>query len=132
LRAFDTILYSHGTAKLGERYDQYSVAALIRNTTYDNDTEQTLQSYMFVSSAGYADESYLNSNVYGNRDILYMLADQMGKKLVPIGIDIKVFASEELSISTGQAYAWTVILTGVLPITVLIVGGVICYRRKRS
>ena len=61
-----------------------------------------------------------------------MLADQMGKKLVPIGIDLKVFASEELSISTGQAYAWTVILTAALPLTVLVTGGVICFRRRRS
>jgi hypothetical protein len=131
-RSYDTVLYSHASSKLGNKQGQYSVASLVRYTTFDNDTEQTLQSYMFVSSAGYADESYLNSNVYGNRDILYMLADQMGKKLVPIGIDIKVFASEELSISTGEAYAWTVILTGALPLTVLVVGGVICYRRKRS
>ncbi len=131
-RAYDPILYSHGTSKVGNKVGQYPVAALVRNTTYDNDTEQTLQSYMFVSSAGYADENYLNSNAYGNRDILYMLADQMGKKLVPIGIDIKVFASEELNISTGVAYAWTVVLTGVFPIIVITVGGIVCYRRKRS
>jgi hypothetical protein len=131
-RMFDTVLYSHPTARLEGRAGQYSVAALVRNTVYDNDTEQTLSTYMFVSSAGYADEDYINSNVYGNRDIIYMLADQMGKKLVPIGIDFKVFGSEELSIATGEAYFWTVALTAVLPITVLVVGGIICFRRKRA
>ncbi len=131
-RTYDTILYSHDTATVGNKSGQYAIASLVRNEYYDNDTEQTLSSYMFVSSSGYAESEFLNSSVFGNRDILYMLATQMGKKLVPIGIDIKPFASEELSISTGAAYVWTIILTGVVPIAALTVGGIICYRRKRS
>ena len=87
---------------------------------------------MFVSSAGYVDEEYINSSVYGNRDIIYMLADQMGKKLVPLGIDMKAFESEAITIATAEAYFWTVMLTGVLPLAVIVVGTVICYRRKRS
>lgn len=131
-RSYDEILYSHDTAKVGNKQGQFAIASLVRNTTYDNDTEQTLNSYLFVSSAGYANEEYLNSSVFGNRDILHMLASQMHKKLVPVGIDIKPFASEELSISTAAAYVWTVILTGVVPIAAVVVGGIVCYRRKRS
>ena len=129
-RAFDTILYSHTTAKLGTLADQYSIAALVRNTSYVE--EQPVKSYMLVTSAGYADEDYLNSSVYGNRDIIYMLADQQSKDLIPVGIDIKPFDSEELSISDGMGRFWTVLLTAVLPGGVLTAGLIICYRRKRS
>ncbi len=129
-RSYDPVLYSYNTAKLGTKAGQYEIASLIRRTKYVE--EQTLSSYMFVSSAGYVDEEYINSSVYGNRDIIYMLADQMGKKLVPLGIDMKAFESEAITIATAEAYFWTVMLTGVLPLAVIVVGTVICYRRKRS
>ena len=61
-----------------------------------------------------------------------MLATQMGKQLVPLGIEIKVFGSEALNISTGAAYVWTVVLVGVMPCAVLTVGAIVCFRRKRS
>ncbi len=131
-REYDPVLYTHSSATLGNKSGQYAVAALVRNITYNNDTEQTFQSFMFVSSEGYTDGKYLNSNAYGNRDILYMIADTMGKEKVPVGIDMKVFTSEELAISTGAAYAWTVILVAAIPVAVMVTGGVICYRRRRS
>ncbi len=130
--AYDPILYSHSTAKVGGKEGTYDVASLIRRTTIDNDTEQTLQSYMFVSSAGYAEQTYLNSNAYGNKDILRLLADQMAKELVPVGLDYKPFTSEALAISNGAAYAWTIVLTAVFPIAIITTGVIICYRRKRS
>ena len=131
-RQVGSVLYTYGSASLGDlKNKQMCIAALVRSTKYDTPTESQLDSYMFVSSAGYADAEYLNSNAYGNKDILYMLAVQMGKELVPLGIEFKVFAGEELDITTAEAYTWTIVLTAVLPVAVLTVGGVICYRRKR-
>ena len=56
----------------------------------------------------------------------------MGVELVPFAIDLKMFASEALSIPTGTAYFITIMLTAVLPVAVAVTGGVICYFRKRS
>ena len=55
----------------------------------------------------------------------------MGKKLVPLDIDFKVFASEALDITTANAYTWTAVLVAVIPLTVCALGIVVCYRRKR-
>lgn len=130
-KEYQPVLYTYDTASVGDyKNKQFEIAALVRNTNTDDDTESILMSYLFVSSAGY--EKYLGSSVYGNRDILYMLAKQMGKELVPLGIDMKPFESEELTISTEAAYVWTVILVGVMPCAVLTVGAVVCFRRKRS
>lgn len=129
-REYNAVLYSYETSAMGDlKNKQFPIAALVRNTTWDHETESQMMSYLFVSSAGY--EEYLGSSVYGNRDILFMLAKQMGKLLVPIGIDMKVFGSEELSISTGAAYVWTVVLVGVMPCAVLGIGVFVCCRRRR-
>ena len=134
-RTTGTVLYSHSSSvhctDNGDLKGSYAIAALVRQVRIDPLTSNQLSTYMFVSSAGYADGDYLDSNAYGNKDIIQSLATQMGKKLVPLDIDFKVFASEELSITTAAAYAWTIILSAVLPLAVAVVGGVICYRRKR-
>lgn len=111
---------------------QLSLAGLVQNTTLDYITQSELKSYLLVTSAGYAEDEYLNSNAYGNRDILFSLINQMGKKLVPLDIDFKVFESEALDITTAQAYAWTITLVGVFPLLVCVAGGVVCYKRKRK
>jgi hypothetical protein len=111
---------------------QLSLAALVQNTRIDYITQSELKSYLLVTSAGYVDEAFLNSNAYGNRDIIFSLINQMGKKLVPIDIDFKVFASEALDIPIVEAYAWTVTLVGVFPALICVAGGVVCYRRKRK
>ncbi len=134
-RTVGTVLYSHSSSVLctenGDLTGSYPIASLVRQVRTDPVTSSSLSTYMFVSSAGYADGSYLDSNAYGNKDIIQSLATQMGKKLVPLDIDFKVFASEELNIKTSAAYAWTVVLSAVLPLAVAVIGGVICYRRKR-
>lgn len=134
-RTVGSVLNSHSSSVLctenGDLKGSYSIATLVRQTRVDSVTGTSLNTYMFVSSAGYADGSYLDSNAYGNKDIISSLATQMGKKLVPLDIDFKVFASEELSITTAEAYAWTIVLSAVLPLMVCVIGGIICYRRKR-
>jgi hypothetical protein len=131
-----TVLYSYGDSKLvsGETQTegQQSLAMLARKTEYvGTNSSQTLTSYLFVSSVGYADEAYLHSNAYGNRDILFQLIVQMGKKLVPIDIDYKVFGSQALAITSAEAYTWTIIFSAVLPTLVCIAGGIVYFKRKR-
>ena len=111
---------------------QLSMATLVQMTKIDYITQSELKSYLLVTSAGYVDQDYLTSNAYGNRDIIFSLISQMGKKLVPIDIDFKVFASEALDIPISEAYAWTVTMVAVFPALVCVTGGVVCYRRKHK
>ena len=132
-----SVLFAHKGAELltsegSITSRQLSMATLVQHTSIDYITQSELKSYLLVTSAGYVDDTYLTSNAYGNRDIIFSLISQMGKKLVPIDIDFKVFASEALDIPISEAYAWTVTLVGVFPLIVCITGGVVCYRRKHK
>ena len=134
-KEYSTVLYSHADSVLkvgeNEKPGAYAIASLIRQTKYDPTTAQQLSTYMFVSSTGYTEEEYLFSNAYGNKDIIFQLAVQMGKKLVPMDIDYKVFESNELTISTAEAYAVTITVSIVIPLLIA-TAGVIVYRRRKS
>ncbi len=109
----------------------YPIAVVSRQTKVDSVTSVNVNNYVFATSAGYAEQSYIDSNAYGNRDALNYLISQMSRKVVPLDIDFKVFASEELSITTAEAYAWTVVLVGIIPLTVCGIGIFVCHKRKR-
>ncbi len=132
---YSPVLYSYNGSRLkigeSERKGAFAVASLVRRIDYDRVTQQQLTTYMFVTSAGYAAEEYLQSNAYGNKDIIYQLAVQMGKKLVPMDIDFKVFESTELTLSTAKGYALTVVVSAVIPLIIVTVGAVVYYKRKR-
>lgn len=134
-KEYSPVLYSYASSALkngeSEKNGAFAIASLVRQTKYDSVTQQTLQTYMFVSSTGYANEDYLQSNAYGNKDIIYQLAVQMGKKLVPMDIDFKVFESNELTISTAQAYALTVVVSAVIPALIVVAGAIVYHKRKR-
>ncbi len=134
-RETGVVLNSYASSKLcttnGDIAGAYPIAVLTRQTKTDTLTQSQLNTYLFASSAGYVDQDYIDSNAYGNRDILNYLVSQMAKKLVPLDIDFKVFASEALDITTFEAYAWTVVLVGIVPLTISGIGIYVCYRRKR-
>ena len=134
-KEYSPVLYSYTSSVLQEgenaKAGGYSIASLIRQTKYDPTTAQQISTYMFVSSTGYTSEEYLNSNAYGNKDIIFELVIQMGKKLVPMDIDFKVFESNELTISTATAYALTITVSVAIPILICVAGTVVYYKRKR-
>lgn len=134
-KEYSPILYSYTDSVLksgeNEKKGAYAIASLVRQTKYDPTTAQQLSTYMFVSSTGYTAEEYLQSNAYGNKDIIFQLAVQMGKKLVPMDIDYKVFESNELTISTAQAYAITIVVSVVVPLLIATAGIIVYQRRKR-
>ncbi len=134
-KEYSPVLYSYAQSVLksgeSEKAGAYAIASLVRQTKYDPTTAQELSTYMFVSSTGYTAEEYLHSNAYGNKDIIFQLAVQMGKKLVPMDIDFKVFESNELTVSTAQAYTITVIVSAVIPLLIAATGIVVYRKRKR-
>jgi len=136
LRDVDEVLLSHATSvhtAIGkpDEVGVYTLMTLTKQTKYDNLTQDKINNYVMVTSAGYADDKYINSNAYANRDILFAFVRQLGKNIVPMDIEFKVFASEELDITTAEAYTWTVVLTAVIPVCVIAVGTVVYARRKR-
>lgn len=88
----------------------------------------------FVLACGtteFVSEKYIGRNTYGNVELLYSAMKTMGKVTVPNGIEFKIFDNNELDITAGEAYAWTVVLATLLPVTVAVVGIVVYVRRKR-
>ncbi len=84
-------------------------------------------------STKFATRSYLESAVYGNRDVLLSATVLMGRDSVPVGIDFKPFASFTISdITDAEANRYTWILTVFPPVIVLAVGVVVLVRRKYS
>jgi hypothetical protein len=135
-RDLDEVLLSYASAvhtSVGKPDAEgvYTLMTLTKQTKYDNLTQDKITNYMLVTAAGYAEDSYINSNAYANRDILFAFVRQLGKNVVPMDIEFKVFASEELDITAAEAYTWTVVLTAVIPVCVLAVGTVVYVRRKR-
>lgn len=135
-RDVDEVLYSYETAikaAVGkpDEVGVYTLMTLTKQTRYDNITQDKMNNYMLVTAAGFAEDQYVNSNAYANRDILFAFVQTLGKNVVPMDIDFKVFASEELDITTAEAYTWTVVLTALIPVCVLAAGTVVYVRRKR-
>ena len=90
--------------------------------------------YNYVLACGTTDfvsDKYIGSSTYGNVDILYSAMKTMGKITVPNGIEFKIFDNNELNISTSEAYAWTVILSALLPVVTIVTGIVVYIRRRR-
>lgn len=84
-------------------------------------------------STKFATRDYLESAVYGNKDVLLSATVLMGRDVVPVGLEFKPFASFEISdITDAEANRYTVLLT-VLPAVIVIgVGVFVLVRRKYS
>ncbi|MBE6565274.1 MAG: hypothetical protein E7655_08390 [Ruminococcaceae bacterium] len=92
---------------------------------------ETYSSYVMVcGTMDFASDDYLYKNSFSNGDILYSAMRAMGKETVPFSLDYKWFEDNSLDITAGQANAWTIVVSVIVPAIVLIVGAVIAIRRK--
>lgn len=135
-REMSAVLLSSSSAKVekdGEVLDSegdYMLMTITRELNYaDNDTY-----YGYVMAAGtrnFTAEDYINSNTYGNEDLLYYAFRMMGREKVPADIDFKVFANTEIeNMTSAQAIRTAVMLITILPVLFAIAGVVITTRRK--
>ena len=91
------------------------------------------QMYTYVMAAGtsqFGDSTFIASNSYGNKDIMFSLMKALGREKVPVGLDFKTFDDNSLDITTAESTRWTVILTVIIP-AIAAVGGVVVYVRRR-
>lgn len=89
--------------------------------------------YSYVLAAGtssFADDKYIGSATYSNRDIIFSAMKAFCKEAVPTDLSFKVFEDETLDITTAEANRFTVIYTAILPIAVFIVAAVVYIRRR--
>lgn len=136
----------------GDKEGSYTVAALIEkdvkeenggeeteaakqtkeDTVKPEEAEKTTKIACFSSSSIL--DSSLDAMVSGGNYNLYMnsvkwLADSDDTQLV--SIPAKSVAVERLTVTTGKAVVLVILLCGILPIGCLIVGAVVCHRRKK-
>lgn len=89
--------------------------------------------YTYVLAGGtslFGDSTYINSNTYGNKDILYAAMKALGKEKVPADLDFKVFEDQTLDLTTAEATRWTIVFTLVLPLIAAAAGVVVFVRRR--
>lgn len=103
-------------------------------TTQENSYSEPLQENSYVIACGstdFASDSYLQSAVYGNTDVLLSALRVVGREPVPVGITLKPFGDYTIdSITTASATAWTICLAVIPAAAALITGTVILVRRK--
>lgn len=89
--------------------------------------------YTYVLAAGtasFADDDYIGSRAYGNRDIIFNAMKQFGKKTVPLDLSFKPFEQTALNLSKGEANRWTALCTLLGPVVISGVGIYVYVRRR--
>ncbi len=114
-----------------------------QNDSDNNDTEETKQSYtvgmlarsgdsalLWVSSSEFLDASINVSAAGGNYIYATALIENLCNKRSPFSIASKLMVEESLTITSAQSGFWAVIITIIIPLTVIIVGTTIYKKRK--
>ena len=92
---------------------------------------ETYTSYVLAcGTTEFTSSDYLQSNAYGNADIIFAVMKAMGREKVPIDIDFRVFEDNTLDITSSEANTWTVVFTALLPCIVLALGITVYVHRK--
>jgi|LSQX01.3.fsa_nt_gb hypothetical protein len=87
---------------------------------------------MVGGTSQFGSDAYINSNTYGNRDIMYSAMKALGKDKVPLELDFKLFEDNSLDLTTAEATRWTVIFTFVMPVIVSAVGIGVWVKRRHA
>lgn len=103
-----------------------------RTTQESNYTTVNEASYVVAcGSTEFASEVFLQSNAYGNTDLLLSVCRSIGREPVPVGLGFKPFADLTLeTVTTKEATQYTVVLTLAPALIAAAAGIVILVRRK--
>ena len=86
-----------------------------------------------VASVDFSSESFLQSAVYGNTDVMMRSLHTVGKTYTPEGLTIKPFESLDIStITTRQMLIWTVGLSITPAVTVTLIAVFVLIKRRRA
>lgn len=111
--------------------DPYKLMTVSRETRMVTNTDPDYSYVLACGSTGFLGTKMLQSNVYGNTDVMLSAMRAMGKEFVPVGLESKTFVSTKIeSLTTAEANRFTVLLTVLPPVAVFGVGIVVLVRRK--
>lgn len=130
LNTYDTAkAYSLEDNSLVKEGEMNLMTLSVHSFTAENN--EKYQNYVLAAGTdAFAEKTYLDSESYGNRDIIYSLMLAFGKEVVPVDLGIKVFDDLSLDITLTQANTWTAVLTALLPAVILVCGAVVLIRRR--
>jgi ABC-2 type transport system permease protein len=86
---------------------------------------------LWISSSYYLDSDVNTEAAGGNYIYFTALAEQLCGKSNSLSIASKSMVEDALVISTAQAVFWTIILTLIIPCTLILIGLIVTIRRKR-
>ena len=128
LRTYD----SADTMRDGEVTNE-DVARNLMTLSYDRVIINNNYYYSYVLACGsstFTDDDNLLSQAFANSDILYSAMRSLGKERILNDLEYKAFDKTEVSVTTSQANGWTVALTAILPVIVVVCGVIVTVRRK--
>lgn len=106
----------------------------VENRTTQEDNYHTVNEASYVLACGstdFASSALLQSNSYGNTNLLLTALRTIGKEPVPVGLEFKPFADLTIdTITTAESTQYTVVLTVVPVLVAAITGIVVIVRRK--
>ena len=106
-----------------------------RNYTQEDDYGYSVvdeASYVFAcGSVEFASSTLLQSNSYGNTDLLLTALNQIGREPVPVGLDRKPLSDKTIdTVTQADATQYTVVLALVPAVAAIACGVVVLVRRK--
>ena len=87
---------------------------------------------LVCASSQFADNETLESDIYGNKNLLISTIYDMNVGDVTVNMDIKVIRNEGLDRTERQARIWTLVLSALVPAAVATLGTVLYIRRRHS
>lgn len=113
--------------------EPFKLMTITREMQMVTNDDEDYATVMVCASTEFATEALLTSPVYGNDDVILAAARGMGKEFVPVDLELKPFASSDISeMSTESKNTYTVVLTVVPAALMLCTGVFVLVRRKYS
>lgn len=113
--------------------DKYRLMTVTREQRMIDNSNADSSYVWACGSIDFAKNVFLQSNTYGNTDLLMYSMHTMGKEFVPVGLELKIFDNtkiEGLTTAAADQYTWTLII---VPAAItFVVGSVVIIRRKYS
>ena len=117
----------------GAETEPFKLMTITRESQMVTGEDEDYATVMVCASTEFATGALLSSATYGNADLLLSAARGMGKEFIPVDLDLKPFASTEISgMSTEAKNRYTVLLTVIPAALVVGVGVFVLVRRKYS
>ena len=85
-----------------------------------------------VASTDFCEETFLQSAVYGNGDVMHRIMKTMGRAFTPEGLTIKPFESLDISTVTTRQMLWWTVGLAATPAVVITLAGVFVLVKRRN